>query len=79
MKKSDKFEKLNMSKFCKISRIFDFDEFRHFWTCSRNPEKIVSKFEWEIASFRKKSKFSIENSIFNLAKLAIIAEFAADF
>ena len=58
------------SKFCKISGIFN--EFRHFGTCSRNPDKISSKFRWEIAFFMKKSEISIEISIFNLAKLWLI-------
>ena len=58
------------SKFCKISG--NFNEFRHFWTCSRNPDKISSKFRWEIAFFMKKSEISIEISIFNLAKLWLI-------
>ena len=30
------------SKFCKISGIFN--EFKHFGTCSRNPDKFSSKF-----------------------------------
>ena len=58
------------SKFCKISGVFN--KFRHFGTCSRNPDKISSKFRWEIAFFMKKSEISIENSIFNLAKLWLI-------
>ena len=58
------------SKFCKISGTLN--EFRHFWTCSRNPDKILSKFGWEIAFFKKKTEISNENSIFNLAKLWLI-------